>query len=81
MSEPQQVDSSFDRDDVSCFTNGISDYPEDDGRPIPIRKLQDTFDSIAKPEDNNFKVYLRVRPVSDVVEVTAKVVSDTVIDG
>lgn len=75
------MDSSFDKDDIveDCREeNGVvSDFP-DDG-PIPVKKLQEQFDSLVKTEDTSFKVYLRVRPVSENTEITAKVVSDTVI--
>ena len=74
------LDSSCDGDEIADLTSVIAEFPEGDDNPdkIPIRKLLDTFENIAKT-DQSLKVYLRVRPVLDGVENTIKIINDNTI--
>ena len=61
----------------------VAEFPENDDHPgerIPIKKLSDEFDTVAKSDKDSMKVYLRVRPISDKHESTVKIDSDTDIE-
>lgn len=79
------LDTSYDESENVDINNTSDYFPEDDGTEFnyPIKKLQGSFDSVAKIsncETNTMKVYLRVRPSSSSkAESTVQVLSETAI--
>lgn len=75
------VDNSFDGDEPADLNSIIAEFPHADDEASELnaaaKKLQDTFDDVARYSDSSLKVFLRVRPSSSVAESTIKVVSDT----
>ena len=77
-SNPIRESVLFEKEDLIDVDLLDTVYP-DENQPVPIRKLQDTFDSLAKPEEYSLKVFLRVRPVPENIDITARVLSETTI--
>lgn len=77
MSSSSPLDSSCDGEEIADLTSVIGEFRNNDDEPgkIPVKKLQPSFDNIAK--DEHLKVYLRVRPVIGLTESSIRVVSDT----
>lgn len=76
------LDNSFEDDKVVDLASVVAEFPDNDDMPgedIPIKKLSDEFDTVAKSTEDSMKVYLRVRPISltDKKESTVKINSDT----
>ena len=80
--EEMNLDNSFDANDVADLASVVAEFPENDDHPgerIPIKKLCDEFESVAKSDKDSMKVYLRVRPITDMRDSTVKVDSDIAI--
>ena len=76
------LDNSFDENDSADFATVVAEFPNGDDHPnehIPIKKLSTVFDGMVKPDENNMKVYLRVRPFKSKEESTITIESDTTI--
>lgn len=80
------ADISFenDHDDIAEVNSIIADFPgdlEDDQTlsSIPVKKLEGSFDNIAKNDNivSQLRVFLRVRPISERLDNTITVDSDT----
>eukprot|EP00602_Paraphysomonas_sp_CaronLab_P003674 CAMPEP_0185032250 /NCGR_PEP_ID=MMETSP1103-20130426/20198_1 /TAXON_ID=36769 /ORGANISM="Paraphysomonas bandaiensis, Strain Caron Lab Isolate" /LENGTH=697 /DNA_ID=CAMNT_0027568079 /DNA_START=1 /DNA_END=2094 /DNA_ORIENTATION=+ len=73
--------ASMDEENIADLTSIIAEFPEgdDDPKRLPIKKLQMTFDDMAKgnKDDGCMKVYIRVRPIAAKIESTVRVASDT----
>ena len=68
------LNNSFDDHEVQYLAETSAEFPESDELPVPIKKLSEEFDSVAKSDDS-MKVYLRVRPISDKNDSTMSIES------
>ena len=74
-----------DMPDVNSVISASEDGVENDSTGIPIKKLENAFETIAKTESNatadgkasSLRVFLRVRPISSKHENTITVDSET----
>ena len=85
-----KADISFDKNDdpadhIAELNNIVVDFPvlDDDNSvsSIPVKKLEGSFDNIAKNESlvSQLRVYLRVRPISEKLDSTISLESETTI--
>ncbi len=63
--EDHNADLSFEHDEIADVNTVINSYHDDFNSAIPVKKLIDSFDNVAKctSESGHLKVYLRVRPI------------------
>lgn len=62
----ENLEISFEEEDIADLTTVISEFPLADDNPgqnIPVKKLSDTFDGCVKTE-THMKVFLRIRPIA-----------------
>lgn len=69
---------------IADIASIVAEFPEGDEEPkkLPIKKLQTSFDELAKPvtpESNCMKVYVRVRPLEKGKEGTVRIASESAI--
>lgn len=69
---------------IADIASVVAEFPEGDDEPkkLPIKKLQMSFDDLAKPsnpensQSNSMKVYVRVRPLEKGKEGTIRITSE-----
>lgn len=70
---------SIEEENIADLTSVIAEFPDGDDNPkkLPIKKLQRTFDDVAKSNSDEgcMKIYIRIRP-STKSEMTMKILSD-----
>lgn len=76
--------ASMEACNIADIASIVAEFPEGDDEPkkLPIKKLQMSFDDLAKPnisENNCMKVYVRVRPLEKGKEGTVRITSESAI--
>jgi hypothetical protein len=75
--------ASMEACNIADIASVVAEFPEGDDEPkkLPIKKLQTSFDDLAKPctqenPNNSMRVYVRVRPLEKGKEGTIRITSD-----